>query len=246
MRHFAIDGDELLYRATAACQTVTDWGDGDIMRTSNMGDIQKHIEASIDLATQRLGGEMLYIALSDIHNYRKDLWPGYKAHRNPQKPHLYEEARAWLTEVFDCYVCPGLEADDILGLDEDMDIASSDKDFNTIPHRRRYSFYHSEIYYPFEEDEANYNLYVQAICGDPSDGYKGIPGKGIKTAQKAIRIFQTPEQMEEAYINMYLSSGLTEDDALLQLRLARILRPGEYDHNAEKPILYSWKYTNVP
>lgn len=239
---FAIDGDEILYRATAACQTVTDWGDGEApMRTSNMWDIQDHLRGSIERATEALGGSLLYVALSDRANYRKDLWSGYKANRSPQKPHLYEEAREWLMSEYEHRVTPSLEADDVLGLDEGMDIASSDKDFNTITGRRRYSFYHDKVYEPVEEHEADYNLFVQAICGDPSDGYKGIPGSGIKFAQKALNPLWDYTSLEDAFIAAFLWKGYTVDDALLQLRLARILRPGEYDYATLTPILYQWK-----
>jgi DNA polymerase I len=40
-----------------------------------------------------------------------------------------------------------------------------------------------------------------------------------------------------------VKEGLTEDDALLQARLARILRADEYDFKAKRPIL--WEPTKL-
>ena len=40
-------------------------------------------------------------------------------------------------------------------------------------------------------------------------------------------------------LNTNEKQGLTEEDALLQARVARILRDGEYDYNKEEVVL--WK-----
>ena len=39
--------------------------------------------------------------------------------------------------------------------------------------------------------------------------------------------------------------GLTESDALVQARVARILRASDYDFAAKKPILWSVSYTHL-
>ena len=117
-------------------------------------------------------------------------------------------------------------------------MASSDKDMSTIPHVRRYSIYHKKVLPAATEFEADKFLFAQALTGDPTDGFKGCPGVGPKRAEKILADCAALGDLEEAVIRAYEDRGLTEDDALLQLRMARILRPGEYENG--KPILYCW------
>lgn len=106
------------------------------------------------------------------------------------------------------------------------------------------------------EDDADRFHMVQTLMGDTSDGYPGCPGIGAETAaemldgqlkwvpyehqfQKGKRKGETETRWEKApgasspwetVTSCYARAGLTEDDALAQARLARILRWEDWDH----------------
>ena len=67
------------------------------------------------------------------------------------------------------------------------------------------------------------------------DSYKGCPSVGAVTAKKILD--KTPTW--EAVVEQFVKKNLTEEDALVQARIARILRAEDYDFKAKKPIL--WK-----
>ena len=69
------------------------------------------------------------------------------------------------------------------------------------------------------------------------DGYKGVPGIGAKGAEKLLAEAQGKEW--EVIRGAYEKAGLTEEDALRNARLARILRPNEYNFTIKEPILWN-------
>jgi DNA polymerase-1 len=114
-------------------------------------------------------------------------------------------------------------------------IVSDDKDMKTIP---------AKIYRPMSDErldmsqaEADRNFYIQCLTGDVTDGYSGLKGYGVKTAEKLLGSRPDWSLVEKAY----LKAGLTREDALTQARLARILRWEDWDYDNKKPILYGSK-----
>ncbi len=72
--------------------------------------------------------------------------------------------------------------------------------------------------------------------GDAADGYKGIPGVGQKKAEK---ILEKDGYTWNTVALAYEMAGLSQEEALLNARLARILRPGEWDYTNNEPKLWS-------
>jgi DNA polymerase-1 len=128
-----------------------------------------------------------------------------------------------------------LEADDVLGIlgtkNRDTIIWSEDKDLLTIPAKHWINGEVVEI----TEAEANYQFLYQTLIGDSTDNYKGCPTIGPKTANKILSSGCTWEAVVEAF----KSKGLSEEVALENARLARILRDGEY--NTETGEVYLWQ-----
>ena len=98
---------------------------------------------------------------------------------------------------------------------------------------RMFDIIHEEPY-TITEDEANYFHLYQTLIGDTADNYKGCPGIGPVTAHRLLSVSPTWATVKDAFA----LKGLSEDDALLQARIARILRATDVDANY-KPIL--WK-----
>ena len=65
---------------------------------------------------------------------------------------------------------------------------------------------------------------MQTLIGDIADGYKGCPGIGAVKAKKLLDEAPVWATVKDAYEK----AGLTEEDALQQARMARILRSSDY------------------
>ena len=111
---------------------------------------------------------------------------------------------------------------------------SGDKDFKTIP-GRFYDFLRNE-FYDITQEEADYWHLFQTLIGDTTDNYKGCPGCGAVSAKKLL---DSEGATWETIVGAFEKKGLSESDALVQARVARILRASDYDFETKKPILWS-------
>ena len=134
-----------------------------------------------------------------------------------------------------------LEGDDVLGLlagDSKIKggtiIVSIDKDLKTIPGFHYNPMRREEGVIEVTMAQANYNHLLQTLTGDAVDGYSGCPGIGPKKAEKVL---ENPSW--ESVVSAYNKAGIEEEDALIQARVARILRYGEYDKVKKEPILWN-------
>jgi DNA polymerase-1 len=141
-------------------------------------------------------------------------------------------------ENWTCKEVDGLEGDDVLGIWQTRApegatiIVSADKDMATIP--GRHALFNSNENKWFEtgtisEDDANYFWMMQTLTGDTADGYKGLPGTGPVKAEKILVGKTTLEELWTGVVQAYEKAGLHVDDAILQARLARILRASDWD-----------------
>lgn len=148
-------------------------------------------------------------------------------------------------------------------------IVSQDKDMKTIPGlywngRDKQPDGEGPMIYDISVAQADFFHMTQALAGDPTDGYSGCPGIGIPTARTALSELIGIEMYESEFksgprkgktetrkrkapldtlwdvvVSYYKAAGLEESDALLQARLARILRAPDYDFNLKEPILWT-------
>lgn len=136
-----------------------------------------------------------------------------------------------------------LEADDVMGIlmtkyPGKYILASIDKDLRQIP-GQHYNWDKDE----FKEvslDEGNLFFYTQILTGDPTDGYSGCPNIGPKRAE---RILASAKDVWKAIVKTYEAKGLTEWDAIVTARVARILRASDYNFKTGKIRL--WKPPKV-
>ena len=239
------DADEICYNACSGCMRETSFGSWYTWDT-DLDEVKQTIEHKIALAKKRADADEVHFAMSDPRrNFRKELFPEYKSHRKTtRKPLAYEAAIAWLEEEYPCWTSPGLEADDVMGiLSPNYDfLVASDKDMLTIPDVAIISPFHDlEIRGPFSAEEADDHWLGQVLTGDTVDGYGGCPRVGKVTAAKILAEVEGEELSVkwERVVAAYTRGGQTEEDALVQARLARILRPGEYDPDAGEPLLWT-------
>ena len=86
-----------------------------------------------------------------------------------------------------------------------------------------------------KEDGDTWHL-IQSLAGDPTDGYAGCPGIGVK---RASDLLNKHDSKWEAICQAFRERGLSDDDALLNARLAKILQHENYDYDREEPILWT-------
>jgi DNA polymerase-1 len=169
-------------------------------------------------------------------NFRKKILPEYKGHRQRKKPCGFKRVISELKKHYRVILKDTLEADDALGIYATKYpgniIVSPDKDMRQIP-GKLYDFKETVDITP--EEGAKWHL-IQALAGDNTDGYAGVPGIGVKKAEK---IFEEKGYTWKAVVETFIDKEMTEEDALCNARLARILQTSDYDHEKKEPILWT-------
>ena len=176
------------------------------------------------------------------------------------KPLAYASTVQAMQARFQSSTVNGLEADDLLGIllttpgYEDSVCITLDKDLNTVP-GKHYNPNKDTRVRTVGLVEADYYHLMQTLTGDTTDHYAGCPGMGAERAAVLLNspVLQVARQhkvksgprkgTEEtrwsttptssqwaAVVSAYAKAGLTEADALVQARVARILRRSDYDH----------------
>ena len=235
-----IDADYIVYKCCAACETEIDYGEDVIFVTSNYSDAYKAVTRDISNIQNQFGNFAKPILFfSDSKNFRKKISPDYKGHRNRRKPLGYKRLVNHCRDNYKFVLREGLEADDSLGIDgtkfpsTDNIIVSPDKDLRQIPGVLWNLT--DDVEEITKEQGDDWHL-IQTLAGDPTDGYSGCPGIGVK---KATAIIDKKDFKWESVCQTFRERGLSDDDALLNARLAKILQHKDYNYDTQKPILWN-------
>ena len=232
-----IDADYIVYKSCAAAETEINWGSDVIMVTSKFTEAYANVLKDINNIVGAFGGfSEPVLFFSDSHNFRKDILPSYKGHRNRKKPCGYRRVINQLKDEFEVIILPSLEADDAMGIFATKFpgnvIVSPDKDMRQIPG----SLYNLDQKFTVTPNEgARWHL-IQTLAGDQTDGYGGAPGIGVKRAEI---LFEKHGYSWETVVNAFAEKDLGEDIALQNARLARILTVDDYDFDTKQPILWT-------
>ena len=233
-----IDCDYIVYKCCAAAETEMDFGDDVIVVTSNFSDAYKCVKRDLDRIQSDLGSfdDELILFFTSPKNFRKKILPEYKGHRQRKKPCGFKRVISELKKNYRVILKDTLEADDALGIYATKYpgniIVSPDKDMRQIP-GKLYDFKETVDITP--EEGAKWHL-IQTMAGDNTDGYAGVPGIGDKKAEK---IFEEKGYTWQAVVETFVEKEMTEEDALVNARLARILQTSDYDHKNKEPILWT-------
>lgn len=242
-----LDADILAYRAASVHQRVVDWGDGvTSVATDPPEEAIETLRRTVREMCKLLDGTPLYCLTSELPNYRKAILPTYKANRSV-KPVLLPALREWMISTGKARVRPHLEGDDVMGIlattrsllkGRPRIIVSIDKDMKTIP---------GTLYNPGTNDlrkvsveEADYWHMFQTLTGDTTDNYKGCPGVGPVNAARILDEGGGSlwSSVWERVVAEYATKKLTEADALVQARVARILRGTDFNFKTKEPRLW--------
>lgn len=262
-RVLLIDADIVAYQAAAFTEKKFDWGEGSAPVV--VSDLEAAIEKAngyIEDVVARLKADKVIVCLTcPDHNFRKDVWSGYKANRKDVvKPEQLAAVKAWMAESFETFLRPALEADDCMGIlsthptlvSGERIIVSEDKDLQTIP---------GLLFNPAKDRAVRritkiaadrYHL-TQTVTGDVTDGYPGAIGIGAKSPE--VQAIATAKSVTEAWPHVVAAfersrpiKGIEDPaerraaaitEATTQARLARILRHTDWDFKSRKPILWT-------
>lgn len=235
-----IDADYLAYKTCASCEDEVDFGDDVILVTSRFSEVKKTFQYEINKIWNVFDQEII-LFFSSPRNFRKEISPDYKGHRNRKKPCGYKRLLNWCADYYETIVVDGLEADDAIGIfatnpiEQEYDhlIVSPDKDMKQIP-GTLYNL--KDPVCETTQEEADRWFFMQVMSGDQTDGYAGVPGIGLK---RAAAILDTKGCRWDAVLETFLEAGLTEEDALRNARLARILRYSDFDHESNQVNLWT-------
>lgn len=197
-----LDGDIYAFRPAASAEN------------DSLGIAIYRAEEMIEKTLQETNADSFSIFISGDSNFRKQIYPEYKANRIAPKPRFLADVKNYFKEKYNAEVAIGCEADDLLGVAQcgvpegQTIICSIDKDLRMIP-GWHYSFEISgkakdtawvrpmEMVY-VNPWEALKRFYTQLLTGDPTDNIKGAVGIGKQKAEKLLRDCTTEQELLES------------------------------------------------
>jgi len=226
-----IDADVLAFEASVIAEESIEWKEELWTVHADMALAKARIVNRVEEFKNKLQADDIVMALTDRANYRRILNPDYKSNRSKSRlPIILKQVKKWIIEEMDGQLWPNLEADDVISIlatdkkmDEETIIVSIDKDFKSVP-GIYYDFNKDETHHVSQEEADRYHL-IQTLTGDATDGYSGVPKVGAVTAK---RLLDKEGYDWDVVKKCYEDVGMTENDALMNAWMARLLQADNY------------------
>ena len=221
-----IDGDIIAYRCAASCEPMSTKPEREPLHFAiqRMDELMWKILATMDVTEQ-------HTFLSGGDNFRKIIYPEYKANRKDQRiPEYLNECRNFLTNEWKAETVGGYEADDGIAMNHDVTtvIVSIDKDFKQLP-GLHYHFV-KDLIDIVDEDQANLNFWKQMLIGDKADNVQGVAGIGEVKSERLLKDL-TPDERAATVYDLYNDP----ERFTLNFKLFRLLRSvDEYNEIIEE------------
>ncbi len=253
-----IDADLLIYRFACAAERPIDWGNDFWTLHSDARGARQLVDSWVEGVAAKTHATAVIMCVSDDVNFRYSVYPEYKSNRKDhRKPVCFGELRRHVLESYTSGTMANLEADDMMGLLANFRapqgitgggsptpkpdykgieihnpvIVSEDKDMLTVPCK----LWRKGKLEVVTQAQAHYNHMTQTLVGDTTDGYPGCPGQGPVSSARTL--FDT-SNLWAAVVAAFEKKGLTEEDALVQARCAKILHEG---YNFESGEVSLWQ-----
>lgn len=235
-----VDGDPIVYRAASAAEDELDFEPEVTVITGNFKRGREIVQYEISKLKTMFDSSEVILYFTDERNFRKEVEPTYKGNRIKRKPCGYKKLKTWVKDEWTSVQLPGLEADDAMGIEvtsgkyQSFILCSPDKDMEQFPCR----IWNGKEEYEQTPEKAEYARWMQVLTGDKTDGYAGIPGIGPRKAEVILSKVKDGNFFEKV-LAAYQAAGLTEEDAIKNIRLATILTHQMWDAKEQRPILFS-------
>ena len=223
MMQVLIDGDLVAYRCAASAEQEEE--SVAIFR----------MEELLDQIITKTGADSYRFFLTGKGNFRKTIYPEYKANRTQPKPIHLQACREIACEKLNAEITEHqMEADDYMGIFQDKEsssttIASLDKDLLMIPGLHFQWAFGTSKWQKEEktitqtEIEGLRLFYEQCLKGDKADNIKGIAGLGEVKAKRLLEDCTTEKEMLDIVLEQYGH----EEEFLMNAQCLYILRSFE-------------------
>jgi 5'-3' exonuclease len=212
-----IDQDLLCYRCAASAEN------------DDLGIAIYRIDELLDNILNKTEATSYRAFLTSSSNFRKQIYPEYKANRTQPKPRHLRDLQVYSLDKLNAEYAPdGLEADDALAINqtEDTVICSLDKDLLQVPgHHFSWEingkgWSRPDTFIEQTELEGLRLFYKQCLKGDTSDNVKGIEGLGEKKAAKILADCSSHLEMFNIVRDLYGN----DDEFIMNASVLWILR----------------------
>ncbi len=262
-----LDADIIVYKAAAVAQMTIDWdSDGQKAEYYDLDGARRAATHVVEAWTGVSEARDTLLVFSDRSHpkasFRYQLLNTYKGNRPDHKPELHDMVLAYLKDRYEWVDIKGLEGDDVMGLmataePEKYVVVSIDKDMKTLPGVTLCNPEPKPDITVISPYQADYNWMLQTLTGDPTDNYKGCPGigkaKGARVLMDAqtlphlwtrVRVEYCYKAMDERWGPKFEANGQNFQQspyelALLNARVARILRDGDYEPGFQRVRLWT-------
>ena len=275
-RVLLIDGDIVAYFIACSCETPIAFspvgGNGKQETHADPEEAEHAARYYIQRLMTDLKADRAIVCMSDPTRtyFRHGIYPEYKQNRTSGTPpklldHVKNVLRSGLKleGVISKHIFR-MEADDVMGIyatapalvnGAETIICTNDKDLRQIPGKYYKLTPNGGIPSKVEtisEENGDYFFWTQVLTGDPTDGYPGCEGIGPVKAEKilisALAMEKTEANVWSAIVATYERKYGDEGAALalVQARVARILRASDYDFEKSQIILWTPPETHTP
>ena len=264
-----IDADSVLYAVAMSGEVLSksageNADEEQYFQVKDVDECYTEVVSRLETLVQEVGAETAIICLTPTtSSFRYNLLSTYKANRATfRRPALLKPLQYAVVErkPFKTLAVRGLEADDVCGISQgklqeaglrEPVIVSIDKDMRQIP-GLNYSWMEAARKQTvgqlndISEHEADRMHLYQTLVGDVVDNYTGCPGIGPKRANALLdSVLENCGVFDWKWIvEAFRKKGYTEEYALTQARVARILRVSDWDPIKKEVTL--WKPPTTP
>ena len=237
-----IDGDSLIYKIGFTFEETIVWNEDEVDTEPIVSthldyhNAYSAIDSLIESIMFKTCSSSVQLWLTKGNNFRYTVDSTYKHNRKEnRKPQMYQELFNYLVDNYNANIANGYEADDVVvylksTYPDEYILCAIDKDvlYQTTGYHYNYN---KEEFITVDDYMATRFPYLQTLTGDQVDGYPGCKGIG---AVKANKILDKAEELAikhnipliESYwieiVKTFEEKGLTEEDAITQMRLANM------------------------
>ena len=190
----------------------------------------QNLDSIVDYILRQTKPDKYELFLTGSNNFRDKLATikPYKGNRDKlKKPYYYHDVYDYAVNKYGATIVDGEEAEDRIGIinqgnTQDYLLVHIDKDLDQL------AGYHynpdMDLFYEIDQEEADFFFYCQILAGDSVDNVQGVPGLGLKKADKILRPFYgNNKELEKEVYATYLAAGIPSH-FLETSRLVRIRR----------------------
>lgn len=228
-----VDVESLVYKAATASEEVTTYEPMIWCMRYSMYKVEEFFNTLLNDIAGITGDDDFIFVFGGERNFRKVINPFYKANRVDQRKHpMLGIVKKYILEKYNTTFTDWLEADDGCRILYEANpfrntIISIDKDLRTFPVKVLNPDKLEEGIVKITPEQADYNLALQLIMGDKTDGYGGVPGYGEAKTRKLLQACEGKITLDKC-IELFQKAGGNYIDFIHTYNMAHIIGRNDY------------------